>query len=40
MIDEAVEKWGNTNALVFYGRKMKHKEIHELSLRFATALHD
>jgi len=40
MIDEAVEKWGNTNALVFYGRKMKHKEIHELSLRFAAALHD
>ncbi|MCW3976594.1 MAG: long-chain fatty acid--CoA ligase [Candidatus Bathyarchaeota archaeon] len=40
MIDEAVEKWGNTNALVFYGKKMKHKEIRELSLRFATALHD
>ena len=40
IMDEAVEKWGNTNAVVFYGNKMKHKEIHELSLRFATALHD
>jgi len=40
MVDEAVEKWGNTTAVVFYGRKMKHREIHELSLRFATALHD
>ena len=40
MIDEAVKKWGNKTAIVFYGRKMKHKELHELSLRFATALHD
>ena len=40
MIDEAVTKWGNKTAIVFYGEKMKHKEIHELSLRFATALHD
>jgi len=40
MIDEAVKKWGNETGTVFYGRKMKHKEIHELSLKFATALHD
>jgi len=40
MVDEAVKKWGNTTAVVFYGRKIKHQEIHELSLRFATALHD
>ncbi|MDH5595952.1 MAG: AMP-binding protein [Candidatus Bathyarchaeota archaeon] len=40
MIDEAVRKWGNKTAIVFYGRRMKHKEIHELSLRLATALHD
>jgi len=40
MVDEAVKKWGNTTAIIFYGNKMKHKEIHELSLRFATALHD
>jgi len=40
MVDEAVEKWGDKIALVFYGKKMKHKEIRELSLRFATALHD
>lgn len=40
MIDEAVERWGNMPAIVFYGKKMKHKEMHELSLRFAAALHD
>jgi len=40
MVDEAVKKWGNTTAVVFYGNKMKHREIHELSLRFAAALHD
>jgi len=40
MVDEAVKKWGNTTAIIFYGNKMKHKEIYELSLRFATALHD
>jgi len=40
MIDEAVKKWGDTTAVVFYGRKMKHREIHELSLRFATAMHE
>ncbi len=40
MFDEAIEKWGDKAALVFYGNKMKHKEIHELSLRFAAALYD
>jgi len=40
LVDEAVEKWGDTTAVVFYGKKMKHKEIHELALRFATALQD
>lgn len=40
MYDEAVKKWGNKTAVVFYGKKLKHKEIHELSLRFATALHE
>lgn len=40
MIDEAVEKWGNKTAIVFYGKKMNHKEIRESSLRLATALHD
>ncbi len=39
-IDETSKKWGNKTALIFYGRKLKHKEIHEASLRFATALHD
>lgn len=40
MVDEAVGKWGNKTAVVFYGKKMKHKEITDLSLRFATALHN
>jgi long-chain acyl-CoA synthetase len=39
-IDETNRKWGNKVALIFYGRKVKHKEIHEASLRFATALYD
>ena len=39
MVDEAVKKWGNKTGIVFYGRKIKHKEMHELSLKFATALH-
>lgn len=38
--DEAVEKWGNKTASIFYGRKFKYKELRELSLRFANALHD
>jgi len=40
MVDEASKKWGNDTAIVFYGKKLKHKEIRELSLRFATALHE
>ncbi|UCH31054.1 MAG: long-chain fatty acid--CoA ligase [Candidatus Bathyarchaeota archaeon] len=40
MIDEAVKKWGNKTSIIFYGRKLKHKEIQELSLKFATALHN
>ena len=40
IIDETAKKWGNKTSMIFYGKKMKHKEIHELSLRFATALHD
>jgi len=38
--DEAVKKWGNKTAVIFYGRKFKYKELRESSLRFATALHD
>jgi long-chain acyl-CoA synthetase len=40
MVDEAVKKWGDKTAVIFYGKKIKHKEIYEQSLRFATALHD
>jgi len=40
MIDEANEKWGNSVSTIFYGNKIKGKEIREQSLRFAAALHD
>jgi len=40
IIDETVKKWGNTTSMIFYGNKITHKEVYELSLRFATALHD
>lgn len=40
LIDEANEKWGNKVSIIFYGNKIKGKEIREQSLRFATALHD
>ncbi|MGD8544586.1 MAG: AMP-binding protein [Candidatus Bathyarchaeota archaeon] len=40
MFDDAIKKWGDKTAIIFYGKKIKHKEIHELSLRFAAALHD
>jgi long-chain acyl-CoA synthetase len=40
LVDEAAEKWGDKTAVVFYGKKMKHSEIRDQSLRFATALHD
>ncbi len=40
MIDEATEKWGDKTSVIFYGRKMKHKDIKDMSLRFAAALHD
>jgi len=40
VLDEAIKKWGDKTSVIFYGKKMKHKEIHEMSLRFATALHD
>jgi long-chain acyl-CoA synthetase len=39
-IDEANKKWGDKIALIFYGKKLKNKEINEASLRFATALHN
>jgi long-chain acyl-CoA synthetase len=40
VIDENAKKWGDKVALIFYGRKIKHNEIREASLRFATALYD
>ncbi len=40
MLEEAIKKWPNKTAVIFYGRKIKHKEIYEWSLKFATALHD
>lgn len=38
--DEAIEKWGNKTAVIFYGRKFRYKEMRDLSLKFAAALHD
>jgi long-chain acyl-CoA synthetase len=38
--DEAVGKWGNKTAVVFYGKKFKYKDLRTLSLRFAASLHD
>jgi len=40
MIDEATEKWGDKTSVIFYGKKMKHKDIKDMSMRFATGLHD
>jgi len=40
MMDEANEKWGNDVSTIFYGNKIKGKDIREQSLRFAAALHD
>jgi len=40
IMDEKIKKWGKTTAMIFYGNKIKHKEIYEQSLKFATALHD
>jgi len=40
VVDENCKKWGDKVALVFFGKKIKHKEIREYSQRFATALHD
>ncbi|MGQ9624170.1 MAG: long-chain-fatty-acid--CoA ligase [Candidatus Bathycorpusculaceae bacterium] len=39
-IDEANKKWGDKVSIIFYGKKIKNKEIREASLKFATALHD
>jgi long-chain acyl-CoA synthetase len=38
--DGNIKKWGDKVAVIFYGKKMKHKEIHEASLKLATALHN
>ena len=38
--DEAVEKWRNKTALIFYGKKMSYLELKDQIDRFATALYD
>jgi len=40
VVDENCKKWGDKVGIVFLGKKIKHKELREYSLRFATALHD
>jgi long-chain acyl-CoA synthetase len=39
ILDENNKKWGDKVALIFYRKKIKHKEVYEYSLRFANALH-
>lgn len=38
--DEAVEKWKDKTALIFYGKKMSYRELGDQVNRFATALSD
>ncbi len=38
--DQAVEKFGNQTALIFYGKKISYAKLKELIDRFATALAD
>jgi len=40
VVDENYKKWGDKIGLIFYGRKIKNKEIRENSVRFAKALHE
>jgi len=39
-VDESWQKWGKKVGVIFYGRKIKNKELREASLRFSTALYD
>ncbi|MFC1799137.1 AMP-binding protein [Thermodesulfobacteriota bacterium] len=36
--DEAVDKWSDNTAIIFYGKKIKYVELKEFVDRFATAL--
>lgn len=38
--DDAVERWRNKTAIVFYGRHISYRQLKDLVDRFATALHD
>jgi len=38
--DQAVEKWKNKTALIFYGKKISYLELKDQIDRFATALYD
>ncbi len=40
LFDQAVEKWKNRTALIFYGNKIKYKDLGKKVDRFATALAD
>ncbi|MEM2294343.1 MAG: AMP-binding protein, partial [Nitrososphaerota archaeon] len=39
-VEENYKRWADRVAVVFYGRKIKFKELHDAFLRFATALYD
>jgi long-chain acyl-CoA synthetase len=40
LFDQMADKHGNREALIFYGKKIKYKELKELTDRFAAALAD
>lgn len=40
VLDEAMERWKDKTALVFYGAKISYKQLKEEIDKFATALHD
>jgi long-chain acyl-CoA synthetase len=40
LFDRIVEKYGNKNALIFYGKKITYQELREMVDRLATALAD
>src|SRR4030043_1086203 len=40
VFDEATDKWKDRTAVIFYGRKMRYRELRDHGDRFATAMQD
>lgn len=40
ILDQAMDKWKDNTALIFYGAKISYKQLKDEIDRFATALHD